>query len=344
MSLKANVLNIVKWIVIRGIVSLAVIIVGLSIVFISTRLSPRNPVGEIIGRLTSLGASLRPEEVEAMRKTILELFGLDKDLWTQYVSFLKNSLILNFGPSYIYFPVSVSNIISGSIWWTIFLLVLVIIISWILGISLGALSSYFEEKHASKILNLMFTILYPLPYAVFALLLFLVFGVLMNLYTGLGGAGFTKPSLNIEFIIAFLSRAWLPALSLIVLWIAGWFLSTYLLTASIKHEDYITYARIRGLPKKGVLSRYLLRNIMLPQITGLALSLGNIFSGAVATEYIFSYPGLGYLIMLALMRADYNLLLGISAYSIIGVAFAAFVLDLIYPFIDPRIKYGFKGE
>ncbi|MEM1515587.1 MAG: ABC transporter permease [Candidatus Bathyarchaeia archaeon] len=344
MNPKINFLNIAKWIAIRGAVALVTIVTGLSTVFIATRLSPRNPIGEIIGRLTAMGASLRPEEVEVMRRTLLELFGLDKPLWMQYIFFLKNALTWNFGPSYIYFPVSVSSIIAGSIWWTVFLLVLVIIISWVLGITFGILSSYFEGKYISRIMNSIFVIIYPLPYAVFALVLFLVFGVLIGIYTGLGGAGFTKPSFSIEFIVAVLSRAWLPALSLIILWIAGWFLSTYLLVASIKREDYVIYAIVRGLPKKGILSRYLFRNIVLPQITGLALSIGNIFSGAVATEYIFSYPGLGYLIMLALMRADYNLLLGISAYSIVGVAFAAFILDLVYPFIDPRIKYGFKGE
>ena len=340
---KQKILNVAKWIITRSLVALTTVFVGLTAVFVATRLSPRNPVGEIIGRLTAMGASLRPEEVEVMRKTILEIFGLDKPLWMQYLLFLKNVLTWNFGPSYIYFPVPVSAIINNYVWWTIFLLIMVIIISWVSGILIGVLASYFEGRSISKALNMLFTILYPLPYAVFALVLFLIFGVILGIYTGLGGAGFVKPSLSIEFIIAAFSRVWLPALSLIVLWIAGWFLSTYLLAASIKHEDYVNYAIVRGLPRKTILSRYLLKNVMLPQITGLALSLGNIFSGAVATEYIFSYPGLGHLLLLALMRADYNLLLGISAYSIIGVASAAFLLDFIYPFIDPRIRYGFRG-
>jgi len=341
---KSTILNIMKWIVMRSIVAITVIFIGLTVVFIATRLSPRNPVGEIIGRLTSMGASLSAEEVEIMRKTILELFGLDQPLWMQYLLFLKNILMWNFGPSYIYFPIPVSNIISNYIWWTVFLLITTIIISWLLGVVLGVLASYFEGKSISKVLNLICSILYPIPYVVFALVLYLVFGVVVGIYRGLGGAGFIKPSFSIEFINAVLSRVWLPAISLIILWIAGWLLSTYLLAVGVRREDYVNYAIVRGLPRGTILSRYLLKNVMLPQVTGLALSLGNLFSGALATEYIFSYPGLGYLYLLALTRADYNLLLGISAYSIVGVAFAAFLVDLIYPFIDHRVRYGFTGE
>lgn len=336
--------SIMKWIIMRFAVAIAIVFIGLSITFIATRLSPRDPASEIIGRMVGIGGSLGPEEIEILRRTILELFGLDKPLWIQYLLFLKNILIWNFGPSYIYFPVPVIVIINTYIWWTVFLLVMTIVIAWILGIMLGILASYFEKNSISKILNLVFSALYPLPYVAFALILYIVFGIVLGIYAGMGGAGFAKPSFSVEFIIAALSRVWLPALSLIIIWMAGWFLSTHLLVTSIKSEDYVFYAVIRGLSRKTLLSRYLFRNVMLPQITGLALSLGNLFSGAVATEYIFNYPGLGYLLMLALMRADYNLLLGIAAYSIFGVAFATFLLDLIYPFIDPRIRYGFRGE
>lgn len=340
---KSKILNIVRWIVVRGFVALITIFVGLTIIFMATRLSPRSPVTELIGRLSTKGMGLKGEEMEILTKNMLELYGLDKPLWMQYMLFLKNVLTWNFGPSYIYFPIPVSSIINNCIWWTIFLLVTVIIISWFSGMLIGVTASYFEGKSISKALNFISIILYPLPYVAFALALFCVFTIILGIYTGTGAAGFAKPSFSVEFIFAVFSRVWLPALSLIILWTSGWFLSTYLLTASIKREDYVNYAIVRGLPRKTLFSRYLLRNTMLPQVTSLALSLGNIFSGAVTAEYIFSYPGLGHLLLLAITTADYNLLLGISAYSIVGVAFAAFLLDLIYPFIDPRIKYGFTG-
>jgi len=188
------------------------------------------------------------------------------------------------------------------------------------------------------------TTLYPLPYAVFALVLYLLFSITLRIYFGLGATGGVKPSLSLEFISAAISRAWLPALSIIVLWQASWYLSTHLLTLTVKRENYYMYAVVRGLPPRTLFSRYLLRNVMLPQITALALSLGNIFSGAVATEYIFAYPGLGMLFLMALQRADYNLILGLAAFSITGIAMAAFILDVIYPLIDPRIRTGFAGR
>jgi len=344
MKMRIINVNVMRWIILRFAVAMFTVFVGLTILFIATRTCPKDPASEIVGRLTAMGGALGGEELAILRNQILQIFGLDKPLWMQYLLFLKNVLTWNFGPSYIYFPTPVSDIINNSIWWTVFLLLTVIVISWLLGVILGALASYFEEKRISQALNWLCTVIYPLPYVVFALVLFLIFSIIFRVYTGVGGAGGMKPSLSLDFILAALSRAWLPALSLILLWIAGWFLSTYLLTAGVKREDYLYYATIRGLSQKDILSRYLLKNVMLPQITGLALSLGNVFSGAVATEYIFSYPGLGFLLMIGLMRADYNLILGISAYSIMGIAFAAFLLDLIYPIIDPRIRYGYRGE
>ncbi|MEM4528681.1 MAG: ABC transporter permease [Desulfurococcaceae archaeon] len=179
---------------------------------------------------------------------------------------------------------------------------------------------------------------------VLALVLFIVFSIVVPVYSGVGGAGFMKPELSWEFLKAAISRAWLPALTLIIIWVAAWFVGAYMLTLSVKREDYVFYATIRALPRNKLISRYVLKNVALPQITALTLSLGNVFSGALATEYLFTYPGLGYLILLSLQRADFNLLLGICAYSITGVAVAAFILDIIYPFIDPRIRYGFRGE
>ncbi|MEM3926852.1 MAG: ABC transporter permease [Desulfurococcaceae archaeon] len=336
--------NVVTWLLTRLVVTILVIFLGLTLLFVVTRITPRDPASELIGRITGFGGALSGEELIKMRETVLKLYGLNKPILNQYFDFITGVLTWNFGPSFAFFPTPVQAIISRNIWWTVVLLVLTIVLSWIIGVILGTLSAFFENKKISKALLMVSTIIYPLPYIVLALVLFIVFSIVVPVYSGVGGAGFMKPELSWEFLKAAISRAWLPALTLIIIWVATWFVGAYMLTLSVKREDYVFYATIRALPRDKLISRYVLKNVALPQITALTLSLGNVFSGALATEYLFTYPGLGYLILLSLQRADFNLLLGICAYSITGVAVAAFILDIIYPFIDPRIRYGFRGE
>ena len=340
---KSMIKSILMWISKRLIITILVIWIGVTLLFIATRLSPMDPASVIIGRITAWGVGLSGKELEKMRQSILQLYGLGKPVLYQYLDFLKGVLTWNFGPSLAFFPTPVIDIINRNIWWTVFLLSITLIVSWILGIVLGVLASYFEGR-VSKLAVTISAALYPLPYVIFALVLFIIFTTIIPIYSGVGGAGFTIPSLTWSFIVAAISRAWLPALTLIVLWVASWLLTTYSLGISLKREDYIYYANIRGLTRQDIVFGYIGKNVLLPQITALILSLGNMFSGALATEYIFSYPGLGYLILLGLQRADYSLLLGVCTYSIVGVAIAGLILDIIYPLIDPRVKYGFTGE
>jgi len=341
-SVKIVARNVLTWILRRLIVTILVVLIGLTLLFVATRISPRDPASELIGRITGYGGGLSGEELENMRRVVLQLYGLDKPIHEQYLDFLKGVLTWNFGPSLAFFPSQVQDIISRNIWWTILLMITTLVISWAAGILLGVLASYFERSRLSKAFLVLSSALYPLPYVILALVLFMIFSILIPIYKGVGGTGFVQPSLSWDFVLAVISRAWLPALSLIVLWIAMWFLTTYLLGLSLKREDYIFYAEVRGLSRGNIVLGYMGKNVLLPQITALILNLGNMFSGALVTEYMFSYPGLGYLMMLALQRADFNLLLGICSYSIVGVAVAGLILDTIYPLIDPRIRYGFK--
>jgi peptide/nickel transport system permease protein len=286
-----------------------------------------------------MGAYLRPEEMLAMKQQILELYGLDKPVHLQYLSFIKGVITGNLGPSFSFFPTPVIDLIHNSMSWTILLLGFSTVLSWIIGNIAGVLAAVFSRSRVSKALEWISMSLYPVPYVIFALLLFLFFSLVIPLARGVGGAGMALPSLSYTYIVEVLRRLSVPSLSIILLSAASWFLSMKALALSVKKEDFVNYATIRGLSRK-VVTKYVMRNSLLPQITSLALSLGYIFSGALVTEYIFAYPGLGRLLYNAIVGSDYNLMLGILSYSIIGVASAAFILDLIYPLIDPRIRYG----
>jgi peptide/nickel transport system permease protein len=144
---------------------------------------------------------------------------------------------------------------------------------------------------------------------------------------------------SLPFMMTVAYHSILPALSLIIIGIGGWFLGMKSLTSNIISEDYVVYAENAGLEENTILFQYVMRNAMLPQITGLALQLGLIFSGALIMEVVFGYPGMGQLTLQAVLANDYTLIMGIALLSIVGVATSVLVLDLIYPFFDPRVRY-----
>jgi len=142
-----------------------------------------------------------------------------------------------------------------------------------------------------------------------------------------------------SFIKDILNHAFLPALSLSLLGIAVNHQTMRLIIQGVKEEDYIRYAKIAAVKERTIFSRYAMRNAILPQITGLTLSLGQIFGGALITEIVFSYPGLGFLLYRAIVNSDYNLIMGITTISIIAITTLILVVDLLYPLFDPRIRF-----
>jgi peptide/nickel transport system permease protein len=166
-----------------------------------------------------------------------------------------------------------------------------------------------------------------------------MFGYLWPLLPIAGGYAINiEQGFNLGFVLSVLSHALLPALSLILVGLGGWFLGMRALTANIVGEDYVVYAELAGVDRRRILGSYIMRNALLPQVTGLALSLGAIFNGAIITEQVFGYPGVGALLVAGVYAGDYGLVLGVATVSIIGVSAAVLIIDLIYPLIDPRVR------
>jgi peptide/nickel transport system permease protein len=179
---------------------------------------------------------------------------------------------------------------------------------------------------------------YPIPYAILALILVMTFQYYVPIFPMVGGAT-GKPAFTLEYIQSIFMHSFLPALSLIILGTSFRFIMSKALTTTSRTSDYVKYAETAGLPQRKIIFSYVMANTMLPQITDLALSLGAAFEGALITEIIFSYPGIGYQLYTAIMQSDFNLILGVTLFSIIGIATAALVIDLVYPLVDPRVRY-----
>ncbi|AHF87931.1 ABC transporter permease [Rhizobium leguminosarum] len=317
---------------------LLVVFLGVTITFFVTHLTPIDPVEESIGAITQMGQS-DPNAIELMRQSLRELYGMEGSIWQQYLNFWLRLATGDLGPSLSAFPTPVSTIILRSLPWTIGLMTVSTLITFVLGNALGALAGYYRKDMVLKAVSLVFIALLPIPYYILAFVLLIVFGYLWPVLPINGGYEMNA-NLDLSFALVFdiLKHSILPALSLILVGAGSWLIGMRALVSNIITEDYVVFAELGGVPKRKILRSYIARNAMVPQFTGLAMSLGAIFNGTVITEIVFGYPGIGNLLIEAVHAGDYSLVLGLSALSIVGVAAAVFIIDILSPLIDPRIK------
>lgn len=318
---------------------LLVIFLGVTLTFIIPRLSPSDPVERQVSQLMMSGSHVSPEAIIAMREALTEMYGLSGSPWEQYLAFWGRLFQGDLGPSLSAFPTPVTELLAGAMPWTFGLLMTSIMISWIVGNVLGAISSYYENNRVIQVIDVLSQAVRPIPYYIMALVLLAVFAYWIPIFpfSGAYPPG-TRPEFSFNFALIVIRHSILPLLSLVLIGIGGWFIGMKSLTSNIIAEDYVVYAENIGLAKRRILAQYIIRNAMLPQITGLALQIGLIFSGALIMEVVFGYPGIGTLTYQAVMANDYTLIMGITLLSIIGVATMVLILDFIYPLFDPRVR------
>jgi peptide/nickel transport system permease protein len=315
-----------------------VVFIGISLTFFITHLTPIDPVEQMIASMTAFGET-SPEAVLMMREALAELYGLEGTLLDQYFAYWGRILSLDFGPSLSAFPTPVAELIGRALPWTIGLLFTCTMLAWILGNLLGGLAGYYHKSQVLKVLGVIVMGFHPVPYYIIAFVLLILFGYLWPVLPISGGSAQNVPQgFTVEYIGSVLRHSILPALSIILVSIGGWFLGMRALVSNIVTEDYVVYAELGGVPRRRILPFYIMRNALVPQITGLAMSLGAIFNGAIIVEQVFSYPGLGRLLIGAVYSADYSLVLGVTAISIIAVSASVFLIDILYPVFDPRVQ------
>ena len=267
-----------------------------------------------------------------------QLFGLEGTLWEQYSSFLKRVLLTrDFGPSLSYYPTPVSLLIARSLPWSLGLMLTALAISWLLGNFIGLLAGYHNRKTSSKIIETSAMIIYPIPYYILALLLVILFAYVWPIFPFVfqvrGDPG------SWPWIKSVAYNSFLPLMSIVLVSLGWWIISMKAMAIDTKEEDFIQYARFRGVNDNKVMFGYVACTAILHQITFLGLSIGGVSGGSLITEILFGFPGVGTLIYKAILGSDYNLIMGTVSISIVAVATATLVMDLIYPFIDPRIRY-----
>ncbi len=312
--------------------------VAASLNFVILRLAPGDPVTGMLSRMGQQGASVSGSD-EIIRSYRLT-FGLDEPLVVQYLKFVVSYARLDFGLSLSNFPTPVSTIIGSALPWTIGLLATSTLIAFVIGTLLGALLVW---RGTPRVLRASLPVLMTaaaVPYYLLAILLLSVFAFGLHLFPASGTAPIgMAESTGLARAAEIVGSSFLPALSIILAGLGGWMLGMRALMVSVLGSDYLLLAEAKGLSGRRILFRYAIRNAILPQVTVLALSLGSIVSGAVLVEVIFSYPGLGSMLYRAIQNADYTAIQGITFVLVVAVGLAILVLDLVYPLLDPRIRY-----
>ena len=313
-----------------------VVYVGVTLMFFIPRFFPVDPIEAMIQQMLQ-ATQLTPGEIESIRQTLYIQFGLYGTLWEQYTGFLQNAIRLDFGPSLHAFPTPATELVMRVLPFTLGLTLFTLIISWIIGNLIGMLAGFRPNKTSSKIMESTAIFLYPIPFAIMALAVQIIFCFVLGWFPIT--ADIVMLAGPAEFIRSLVHASILPAASMILLGFGWWVISMKAMAQNTAEEDFVRYARFRGIPEGRIGTRYVFRNSVIPQVSALSIAIGGVFGGAIMVEIIFQYPGVGRLVMTAIQRADYNLIMVTATMSIVAVATTTLIADLIYPFIDPRIRY-----
>ncbi|WP_194820744.1 ABC transporter permease [Micromonospora sp. S-DT3-3-22] len=309
---------------------------ALTLNFAIPRLLPGNPVDILLAKLQQRGGTVSPET----RKAYALLLGGDDTgpLWSQYLDYLKNLARGDLGVSVSYYPAKVSDVILGSLPWTLVLVGVATVLAALLGVLLGAIVGWRPGTWLDSLVPAT-TLLAAIPYFWLALILTYLLARVLGWLPLQGGYDVAlTPGWNAEFILSAVRYAILPALTIVLASIGGWLLGMRNMMVSTLSEDYVLTAEAKGLSPRKIRRSYAARNAALPSVAGFAISLGFVVSGSVITEQVFSYPGIGGRLLGAVTNNDYALMQGVFLFITLAVLGANLIVDLLYGLIDPRTR------
>ncbi len=310
---------------------------ALTLNFLLPQLIPGNPVEALLGKMSQSGP-VPPGEAQVLTK----LLGLGTgNIFQKYWQYVDGLAHMRLGLSITDFPTPVATEIGQAIYWTLALVGTATIISFALGVGLGALAGWKRGSRLDAIIPAT-TLLTAMPYFWLALILLFLFASNVWHVFPLGQGYNTNSEItegwNLPFITSAVQHALLPALTIVISSVGGWLLGMRNMMVSTLSDDYVVAAEAKGLRQSRIMISYAARNAVLPSVSGFAISLGFVVSGAIAMEYVFSYPGLGEKLVQAVTNNDYPLMQGIFLVITFAVLGANMIVDLLHGFIDPRTR------
>lgn len=318
----------------RGLV---MILVVTTISFVIIRNIPGDPMQARYEKLVEQGMS--PDQAERAT-AVLYGFMPKGTMWEQYVDYMRGLLHLDLGQSLSVPGAEVTTLLGSAATWTILPVLVGTLLSFAVGIILGVYAAIKRSSKLGDVLAVSGSLLHGLPQYVLALLLSAVFTTLLPIFPASGTADVTlEPGLNAPYIASLIQYATLPVLTYALAGYGGWILAMKSSVVTVLGDDFILAAELRGM-RRGIIFRYVARNAILPLFTILALSLGLLFGGAIFIERIFTYPGLGLLLLNSITDRDYALMGGAFLLITVAIVIANIVADMLYTAIDPRVRSG----
>jgi peptide/nickel transport system permease protein len=302
--------------------------------FFLPRLMPGNPALAMMGKFRG---PVNPAALKALEVA----FGVDtkQSLISQYFGYLGDISTGKFGTSLYFYPQSVAHVILGAIPWTLGLVGVTTVLAFLLGTGIGIVSAWRRGGTLDSILPPTFVITSAIPYFWIGLMLILIFAVKLQWLPAAFGYDVTiSPAFNLSFIGDVLEHAILPAAALLITTIGTWVLTMRNTMVTTLAEDYVRMARAKGLPARRIMFDYAARNAILPNLTGFAMSLGFVVGGAILVEYVFNYPGVGYMLLQAVNNEDYPLMQALFLLITVAVLVAILLADIATAVFDPRTR------
>jgi peptide/nickel transport system permease protein len=346
-----------RYILHRGRWYFLTFLVAVTINFFLPRLGSGNPVDIIMGKVSTSSVEAAKDKEEAYLKEfglvrVDDSGNIERDAegrpvkassLQQFGNYLIMSLQGDLGTSFQKYPKKVMDVIVEAVPWTLALQLPTIVFGWFVGNFLGALAAY-RRGAFDKVFFPMALLISAFPFFVFGMLLVYYFSVVLGWFPAMGGySSDLVPSFSWAFFSSVSYFYVLPFFSIFLILAGGQAIGMRSMGIYELGTDYIKYAKWLGLKEHKILL-YLFRNAMLPQLTGLALSLGTMIGGALITEMIFSYPGLGMAMLSAIQNNDYPMIQGCTLLVTVSVLIANFTVDIMIGFLDPRVKAGMQME
>ncbi|MBL4935879.1 ABC transporter permease [Clostridium sp. YIM B02515] len=319
-------------------ISLVTIFVSMSLTFFMLRLTPGNAFDKWAQDLAKKqGVSY--EEARAL-VTSMSNYDPNEKLLHQFTRYVNGLIHGNFGASMYNETLTVQSILEKALPWTIFILTISLLISFIVGVNLGIIMAWKRKSILNPIISFYAIISNAIPNFLVAIALIIIFSFKLKWFPMRGAYDSSRaaPGFNIKFILDVLHHAILPIATYVLTTLGGWALTMKGSAVSVLGEDYITAAWVRGVPENRIMKYYIKKNAMLPLVTSLAISFGYMMGGSALIENQFNYPGLGFYMAQAAGKRDYTIMQGLLLITSVTVIIANFIADIIYAKLDPRVK------
>jgi peptide/nickel transport system permease protein len=312
--------------------------IGVTLTFAIPRLGRSDPTTAMVLRMMNMRGYV--ENADQIIESYKESFGLNDSWQVQYIRYLGHVIKFDYGFSFAKFPTAAWDIVTPALPWTLILLSISSVLSFLIGVTIGSLMGW--RKTPGWLQNILpFSLTFTsIPYFMFGILMISIFAFKLHWLPATGGySRDVDPGWNLPFIKSVMAHGVMPLISIVLTSMGGWALGMRGLMISVNNEDYFLLAQAKGLSPSRIFFRYGIRNAILPALTAFALGLGGLIGGSTLVEWIFAYPGTGYTLYRSIQEQDYTVIQTITNLMIVITATGVLIIDLLYPLIDPRITF-----